>query len=137
MSNCPNCGSADITGAFCDHCGTRVHNLPVEAIDVSESVKPQAPTPPPVAPVQQNVPQDNFIDVPTHLAQSIVLTVLCCMPAGIVAIVYSAGASNAKGRGQYELASKKADVARTWLIVGWIVGILWWVFMLAIGSMDY
>lgn len=137
MESCPNCGSNDITGAFCDHCGTRVGSLVVEPV----VEPPQVPhTPPsqepssfqPASPVTNG---ESYIDVPSHLAQSIILTFLCCMPAGIVAIVYSAGANTAKANGQYQLAVDKAKQARTWITAGWIIGVLWWIFVIVVGNM--
>lgn len=65
------------------------------------------------------------------LWQSIVATVLCCLPLGIVAIVFAAQAQSAIGIGDYASAREKAGKAKTWtlasvgvglvLVVGWLV----------------
>jgi hypothetical protein len=52
--------------------------------------------------------------VDTWMWQSIVATILCCQPLGIVAIVMSAQASSARDAGNLELARKRAGQARTW-----------------------
>ena len=59
------------------------------------------------------------------LWQSIVATVLCCMPAGVVAIVFAAKANAAKDVGDLATAREKARLARIWTLVsvGLVVGI--------------
>jgi hypothetical protein len=54
--------------------------------------------------------------IDTWLWQSIVATILCCQPLGIVAIVMSAQAGSARDAGNWELARKRADQARTWTL---------------------
>jgi hypothetical protein len=66
-----------------------------------------------------------------HLAQSIIVTVLCCMPAGVAAIVYSAMAMSKNGEGDYQTAHRYAKSASMWgwisfgvglvVIVGWVL----------------
>jgi hypothetical protein len=53
----------------------------------------------------------------TYLAQSIIVTLLCCMPAGIPAIVYSSMAMSKNSEGDYEGAARCAKKASTW---GWV-----------------
>jgi hypothetical protein len=70
----------------------------------------------------------------TWLWQSIVATVLCCQPFGIVGIVKSAQAGTARDVGNMDVARKRADEARTWTLVAAGVGlaayVLWGLFML-------
>jgi hypothetical protein len=54
--------------------------------------------------------------IDTWLWQSIVATILCCQPLGIVAIVMSAQAGSARDAGNWELARKRAGQARTWTL---------------------
>lgn len=56
-------------------------------------------------------------DVNTWLWQSIVATVLCCLPAGIVGIVFAAQANSAKNLGDVATAREKARLARIWTLV--------------------
>lgn len=74
----------------------------------------------------------------TWLWQSIVATVLCCLPAGIVGIVYAAQAQGAVGAGNLALAREKADKARTWTLVSVGIGLLgvliWLVAVLGFGA---
>ena len=59
-----------------------------------------------------------------YLVLSIISTVCCCIPFGIVAIVYSAKINSATAAGDYETAAKAAKTARIWIIVSFVVGIL-------------
>ncbi len=70
-------------------------------------------------------------DIPDLLVWSIIATVLCCVPGGIVAIIYSSKANNAKRMGDFATARAAAKQAKTWLIVSVIVGILVSIFVVA------
>ncbi|MEM9293245.1 MAG: CD225/dispanin family protein [Acidobacteriota bacterium] len=54
--------------------------------------------------------------VPDYLVLSILATLLCCLPAGIVSIVYSSKANNARRYGDYAGGHEAARIARVWLI---------------------
>jgi hypothetical protein len=63
-------------------------------------------------------------DIPDLLVFSIVATLVCCMPAGIAAIVFASKANSAKKMGDFETARKAAKQAKTWLIVSVVAGVL-------------
>ena len=64
-------------------------------------------------------------NVPGYLLPaSIAATLLCYLPAGIVAIVYSAQARSKSQVGDYAGASHAARNARIWLIVAVVLGIV-------------
>jgi hypothetical protein len=52
--------------------------------------------------------------VPNYLVQSILLTLFCCLPFGIVAIVYSSQANGKATAGDYTGAMAAARSAKTW-----------------------
>jgi hypothetical protein len=54
----------------------------------------------------------------------ILTTLLCCLPAGIVSIVYAARVDGLYARGDYAGAKKASDNARTWAIVGAAAGVI-------------
>lgn len=62
--------------------------------------------------------------VDTWLIPAILSTLLCCVPFGIVSIIYAAGANSAVSSGNYELAREKAAKAKTWFFVSLICGIV-------------
>ena len=63
--------------------------------------------------------------VPNHLVWAILATIFCCVPTGIVAIVYAAQVNGRLDAGDYEGARRASDSAKTWAIVSmalWLVG---------------
>jgi hypothetical protein len=77
-----------------------------------------------------------------HLVWAILCTVLCCLPLGIVSIVYSTKVSGLWAQGRYAEAQSAADSAKKWAIVGAVVGgvsyvigiVLWFAFVAAVVS---
>ena len=71
-----------------------------------------------------------------YLVWAILSTVLCCLPLGIVSIVYSTKVSGLWVQGRYAEAQAAADNAKKWAIISAIVGavaavigvVLWFVF---------
>lgn len=59
-----------------------------------------------------------------YLVLAIISTVCCCLPFGIVSIVYAAKINSATSAGNNEEAQKAAKTARIWLIVSFVSGIL-------------
>jgi hypothetical protein len=57
-----------------------------------------------------------------YLVWAILCTVLCCLPLGIVSIVYSTKVSGLWAQGRYAEAQTAADNAKKWAIIGAIVG---------------
>lgn len=73
-------------------------------------------------------------NVPGYLLPlSIAATLLCCLPAGIVAIVYSVQARSKSQAGDYAGASRSARNANIWLIVAVVVGIVVIILSVALG----
>lgn len=67
----------------------------------------------------------------SYLALAIVSTILCCLPLGIVSIVYATKVNSAYADGNYDEAAKASRNAKTWGIVsiaaaalGWIIYVL-------------
>ena len=62
--------------------------------------------------------------IPNYLWQSIVATVLCCMPFGVVAIVFSAKVDGLVARGDIAGANAASKSAKTWMSVAVGCGLL-------------
>lgn len=60
----------------------------------------------------------------TYLAWAIVLTLVCCLPAGIVALVKSSTVESRYSHGDYEGAVRASNSARTWCIVAFVLGLI-------------
>ena len=97
------------------------------------------PPPPPFAPP----PQGGF---PTqqpdsNLVWGILSTVLCCLPLGIVSIVYASKVSGLWAQGRYAEAQEASANAKKWAIwgavAGVIVGIIYGIIAVAGGMSNY
>ncbi|MBD2354252.1 CD225/dispanin family protein [Tolypothrix sp. FACHB-123] len=53
-------------------------------------------------------------NVPNYLPQAILVTLFCCLPFGIVAIVYAAQVNTKLQVGDYEGAMQASKSAKTW-----------------------
>ena len=60
---------------------------------------------------------------PNYMVYSVLCTLCCCLPFGVVAIVYSAKVNDKFSRGDYEGARKASEAARLWCWVAAIVGV--------------
>lgn len=88
---CRKCGTQNDDNAWkCVRCGEVLRQAPVGA-------QPQA--------------------IPNYLAQSILVTLLCCLPFGIPAIVYSAQVNGKVQAGDIQGAIDSSNKAKMW---GWI-----------------
>ncbi len=61
---------------------------------------------------------------PTYLWQAIVVTVLCCIPLGIPAIIFSTKVKPAYQSGDYAAALDASKKAKTWCLVALILGLI-------------
>jgi hypothetical protein len=108
MITCPACGHQNDNNAFrCTSCHTVIQQPPA------------APYGPPQGLPNYPVPH---APVPNYLAQAIIVTLICCMPAGIPAIVFAAQSMSKEGSGDIAGALDSAQKAKTWCWVSFGVG---------------
>lgn len=62
-------------------------------------------------------------EIPTHLALSIIVTLLCCLPLGIVGIVNASRVSGLVAAGRYAEAKAASDAAKRWALWGLGIGL--------------
>ena len=94
---CPTCGGTNDEGArFCKACGGSLTSEPVAG-------------PPPY--------------VPNHLVWAILVTIFCCLPFGIVSIVYAAQVNGKLAVGDVDGARSASQNAKTWAWVAFGVGL--------------
>lgn len=92
---CTNCGDELPPGALaCTNCGQSI---------------PHFPAPP---------------KVPNYLIHSILATLCCCLPFGIVALVYAAQVNTKLAAGDVAGAEASSKSAKTWVIVAFLAGVL-------------
>lgn len=90
---------------------------------VEEPLQPATQQAAPVQPVQPQ-PETTEPCPPTNLAWAIITTVLCCLPSGIVAIIYALKVSNKYREGDIEGAKRASETGAWWCIATIILGIL-------------
>ena len=61
--------------------------------------------------------------IPNYLAQSILVTLCCCLPVGIPAIVYASRIDNLMRMGQYAEAQECSRKAKMWCWISFGIGI--------------
>jgi Interferon-induced transmembrane protein/GYF domain 2 len=59
-----------------------------------------------------------------HLALAIIVTILCCLPFGIAAIISASNVNSQYDRGDYEGAIRSSNKAQTWIIVSIVAGLV-------------
>ncbi|MDE6402214.1 MAG: CD225/dispanin family protein [Muribaculaceae bacterium] len=62
----------------------------------------------------------------TYMVWSILATVLCCLPAGVVSVIYSSKVDSLWRNGQYNEARDASNKAKLWCIISAGVGIIVW-----------
>ena len=75
----------------------------------------------------------------SYLVWAILSTVCCCLPFGIVSIVYAAKVDGLYRAGQYDEAQRASDDAKKWaiisVVVGSVVSVLYFIVMFGFGML--
>ena len=97
---CPKCGKKYNEGqTICESCNISLVNNTYEIENFNKTVS-------------------------RYMVISILATIFCCIPFGIVAIVYSSKASKLLSLGDISNAMVASKKAKTWIIVAVVVGIV-------------
>ena len=92
---CTSCGTAhDAGAAVCPSCGRPIAKFAV---------------PPPIS---------------NHLGFAIFTTLCCCLPLGIISLVFAAQVNSKLAAGDVAGAQRSAQTARTWALIAFITGLL-------------
>ena len=149
---CPTCNALNSDSArFCGTCGQRLQpdqqsspepELPFqqqrpEPERYEPPYQPQEPVPPEVREPfrrftygEQSEPPPPFDPtgplphVPNYLVQSILVTIFCCLPLGIAAIIFAAQVNGKVGAGDIAGAESASRTAKTLCKVGFGIGIV-------------
>jgi hypothetical protein len=124
MKYCSTCGEANPDHArFCTKCGYEIQSA--------------AAAPPPPTPHYTPSPAEPMPE--TYLWQSIVVTLLCCLPLGIPAIIYAAQVEKHYLRGDMASARRSSTNAKNFciwsLVLGLVGSIGWIVYVVVIGGL--
>ncbi len=114
--SCPTCGILNLFSAnYCSGCGGLIGPGAGELPRAGAGMPPQ---------------------VPNYLVQAILVTIFCCLPFGIVSIVFAAQVNGKVALGDYAGAMESSNKAKTWawvsLGVG-LAGVLIWIPFSCIG----
>jgi uncharacterized membrane protein YvbJ len=111
---CPQCGSQNSNNATtCAACGATLGNPYQSSMAGSGSFQPGP-------------------NIPSYLPQAILSTICCCLPFGIVAIVYAAQVSSKLAVGDFEGARRSSDSAKMWCWVAFGIGIAWGIIVMIV-----
>lgn len=114
---CPNCGSSNLDNAsICVNCGRPLTAPPPPPPSVQASYTPPPPSsygvPPAVEPI------------PNYLVQSILVTLCCCLPLGVVAIIFAAQVNSKLAAGDIAGAREASKNAKLFCWIGFGIGIV-------------
>ncbi len=156
--NCPKCNAPVADGAeFCTNCGEKLGSAPVNAAPQTDGAQNAAPSQDYSAPNQgYSAPnqgpsyqqpyttqqpyntQPPVINSTPYLVWSIIVTVLCCLPLGIPAIVYAAKINSMLAAGNIPMAQDAAKKSKLFSILGACIGggvlLLYVIFYVIIGG---
>ncbi len=98
---------------FCTKCGTQNDDNSYKCVKCGEilpQVQPQIPAAP--------------VTIPNYLVQSILVTLCCCLPFGIVSIVYAAQVNTKVKAGDIQGALDASGKAKMWCWIGFGTGLV-------------
>ena len=112
--NCPNCGTNNLDNAsVCVNCGRSLMQ------------PPSSYTPPPPASYGSGpgtgMPGPT---IPNYLVQSILVTLCCCLPLGVVAIVFAAQVNSKLAAGDIAGAQDASQKAKMFCWIGFGLGLV-------------
>ncbi len=127
--NCPNCGTSNLDNAtICINCGRSLGPAP-ETPPLTQSYTP----PPPSAPYGgASSAAATGPTIPNYLIQSILVTFCCCLPFGIVAIIFAAQVNSKLAAGDRAGALESSRKAKMWTWIALGTGLLVWIIMMTV-----
>lgn len=70
----------------------------------------------------------------SYLALAIISTILCCLPTGIISIIYATKVNSAYEDGKYEEANKASKSAKLWGLIGAGIAAFGWIIYFIYGA---
>lgn len=107
---------------FCIRCGEQIPENSKFCINCGAPVNTE-PAPEPTY-AQQQQSRNMPLRPKNYLALAILTTIFCCLPFGIVSIVYAAKVDNYWNSGDYVNAEDASRKARGWVLASIITGVV-------------
>lgn len=101
---------------------SNINNSPTRAISPIISLRCNITSPSAPGSYRQSDPMPPMPN--TYMALSIIVTILCCIVGGIIAIVYSSKVSSCYNMGDYAGAQKASKTALGWIIASACVSVI-------------
>lgn len=112
--DCPNCGTPNLDDAAeCAECGRSL-----------AAPSSYTPPPPPPSDFGATPTPPAGAQIPNYLWQSIVATICCCPPLGIVGIIFAAQVNSKIAQGDIAGARAASQKAKMFTLIGVIVGVV-------------
>ena len=118
---CTSCGTQNDDARFCKDCGKAMSG----AAPGAGKFEPESPS----GAVEPTPPAH----IPNYLVQAILVTVFCCLPFGIVSIVYAAQVNAKLDAGDVAGAMQSSNSAKIWMWFAFGVGLFVVVGYMALG----
>ena len=113
--NCPNCGTSNLDNAsVCVNCGR----------SLSSSYAPPPPPPSEFSSPRPSSAPYTGPQIPNYLWQAIVVTLCCCLPLGVVSIIFAAQVNSKLAQGDIAGAQDASQKAKMFALIGFGVGIV-------------
>ena len=127
---CNSCGGqVNDNESVCPYCGQPLTpQAPPQGQPYRQPVYQQPPyqQPPYQQPVYQPAPA-----VESHMGEAIFVTLFCCMPLGIVAIIFASQVSSAVNCGDIQGAQRSSKIAHTLAMTSLGIGLVFILFIVA------
>lgn len=104
---------------YCRNCGAVNDDKNLNCLQCGKTLQPAVGYPVP-------------ININSHLVPAILVTLFCCVPLGIVSIVYAAQVNSKLQAGDYQGAMAYSKNASLWGWLGFGAGSLWIIIWIAI-----
>lgn len=115
--NCPSCGTNNLdTSSICVNCGRPLTAPP--------------PPPPPPPHVPRGLPHHTAaqhasgVPIPNYLVRSVFATLCCCLPLGVLAIIFGAQVNSKLASGDVAGAMQASENARKLSFYAIIIGVI-------------
>ena len=120
---CKKCGQQIDDGAnFCEYCGADQRPAP-EAEPEASVWQPSQPEPN-SQPLYNTLPEAGGVKGTAYIVWSILVTLFCCLPLGIPAIVFAAKIDNCNAQGDFAGAAENARKSKNFMIWGAVLSVV-------------